>query len=243
MGHGAGKQRLLRALGQFDGPLQPTGQCSAREVGAANIGRTEAALALEKPGLGMQTGAPAIERHAHFAPRQACQLVQRTRLGRAGVGGGEDAQAGLAWRLPCWLRAHGRDLLQHVLQLAHAGDGDEADQNVHLVAGCQLTADFLQQRRRAFSGGKEPGHPQTNLRRRRELLVTLDRPQDPQRRGNQVNHIRGWTSAHLTNTTHEPLPQHHQKPVDQLQLRFNFVRILAGQVVEECPKLPRNGIG
>ena len=41
----------------------------------------------------MQACAPTVERHAHFAPRQARQLVQRARLGRAGVGGGEDAQA------------------------------------------------------------------------------------------------------------------------------------------------------
>jgi hypothetical protein len=92
VGDGAGKQRLLRALRELDGPFQAAGQRRARQVGAADIGRAEAGLALEQPGLGMQARAAAVERHAHLAARQARQLVQRAGLGGAGVGGGQDAQ-------------------------------------------------------------------------------------------------------------------------------------------------------
>ena len=38
VGNRPSKQRLLRALGQLDGPLQPTGQRRARQVGTADIG-------------------------------------------------------------------------------------------------------------------------------------------------------------------------------------------------------------
>jgi hypothetical protein len=73
------------------------------------------------------------------------QFVQRTGLGRTGVRGGEDAQASLRLRLSILLRTLGRDLLQHILQLAHARHGDEADQYVHLVARSQLATNLLQQ--------------------------------------------------------------------------------------------------
>jgi hypothetical protein len=87
-------KRLLRALGELHRPLQPAGQRGARQVGAADVGRAEAGAAMEQPGLGVQAGAPAIQRHAHLAARQARQFVQRARLGGTGVGGGEDAQPG-----------------------------------------------------------------------------------------------------------------------------------------------------
>ena len=135
------EQGLLGALRQLHRPFQPAGERGAGEVGAADVGRAETAAPMEQPGFGVQAGAPTVQRHAHLATRQAGQFVQGARLGGAGVGGGQDTQA----RARGSLAIARRDLLQHILQLAHARNGDEADQDVHPVGRSQLLADLLQQ--------------------------------------------------------------------------------------------------
>lgn len=113
---GAPEQVRLAALGELHGPLQATHQRGARQIGAAHIGRAETAAALEQPGLGMQAGAAAVQRHPDFAAGQAGQLVERADFRGAGVGGGQDAQS----RARLAVGADRGRRLQDVEQLAYA---------------------------------------------------------------------------------------------------------------------------
>ena len=239
VGNGPCKQRLLPALRQLHRPFQPAGQRCARQVGAAHIGRAETGLAVEQPGLGMQPCAPAVQRHTHLTAGQARQVVQRTCLGGAGVGGRQDAQP----RGRPALRAQRGHLLQHVLQLAHARHGDEADQDVHLVAGRQLAPDLLQQRRRPLAGGEQPGHGQTDLRRYRKLPAALHRTQHAQRRRQQVDHIGHGAVCVAGAVRLQPAAQHDKQLVHQRQLLPGLVGSIAWQVVEQGRQLPVQGLG
>ena len=75
--------------------------------------------------------------------RIAREFVQGPCFRGAGVGRGQNAQACRT----ITAGAFGRDLLEHVLQLAYAGHRDEADQDVDLIRRRQLAPDLLQQRR------------------------------------------------------------------------------------------------
>ncbi len=62
-----------------------------REVRGTNVGRREAALPVEEPGLGVEAGCPRVVGDLHLGAKIG-QEVDRAALGRADVGGGEDAQ-------------------------------------------------------------------------------------------------------------------------------------------------------
>jgi hypothetical protein len=162
--------------------------------------------------------------NADLAARQARQLVERARLGRARVSGGEHADV----RCPLAQSVQGGDLLQHVLQLANAGHRDEADEDVDLVRRSELAADLLPQRRRALSGSEQPGRRQTDLGRHRELPVPVDGPEQAQRRRDEVNDSgRGVRTA----VGSDSLAQRHQQRIDQLELAEGPVGVVAGDIV------------
>ncbi|KFB70345.1 MAG: hypothetical protein AW09_004562 [Candidatus Accumulibacter phosphatis] len=90
----------------------------------------------------MQPGPAAVERNANLATRQVGQLIQGQDFRGTCVGGRQDAQA----RSRLAIGAHCGHGFEDVKQLAHPGVGDEADQDVNVIAGCQFAAQFGQQR-------------------------------------------------------------------------------------------------
>jgi hypothetical protein len=147
---GTGKEVRLTALRELDGPLDAIGQRSARQVGAADVGGAEAARTPEQPGLGMQPGAPAIERDANLATRQRSQGVDRIRFRSAGVGCGKDPDRHRRAARPALTKRS-----KHVNYLAHATRGDEADEDVQPIAAGDLLPQFVQQARCAGSGREQ----------------------------------------------------------------------------------------
>ena len=230
VGAGPLEELGLAALGELGRPLQPAHQRSARQVGAAHVGAAEAGAAPEQPGLGVQPGAPAIQGDADLAARQPGERVERPGFGGAGVGGREDADAGS--RLS--VGTDGRDGLQDVEQLAHAGVGDEADQDVHPVAGRQLTAQLGEQRGRALAGGEQPGRRQPRLGWHRWGGLAVDGLQDAGGRGNDVGALR---------SAPQPLAEADEDEIDQLQLLAQLVAPLAFQVVQDLRQLGHQHLG
>ena len=186
----------------------------------------------------MQARTAAVERHANLASRQPRQLIERTRLGRAGVGGREDAQP----RGTLALRARGRDLLQHVLQLADTGHRDEADQDVHLIGRGQLAPDLLKQRWRALAGREQPGCRETDLGRCVELAITLHGTQHTQWMRYQVDNFGGTAFCARAFCRGEPVPKHHQQLVDQLELPPGSVGVITGNFLQDRAELARDDI-
>ena len=238
MGDRAGEQGILSALGQLDGPLQAAGQRRARQIGAAHVGRAEARLALEQPGFRMQARAAAVERHAHLAARQSRQFIECARLGGAGVGGGEDAQS----RGSLTLRAGGRDLLQDVLQLAHAGDRDEADQDVDLIGRGQLAPDLLQQRRRTLAGREQPRCRKPDLGGSRKLPIATYGTQHTQGRRNEIDHLCRAALGICSVAGRQAAPKLYQQTVDQFELPLGPVGPVAGDVIQDRAHLAGDGI-
>ena len=91
---------------------------------------------MKNPRFGVQTCAPAIQRHAHFYARQSGQGIYCAGLCRPDVGRGQNSKSGfwVARGIQC---GH---LGQHVHQLAHTAPGDEANQNVHPIHGLEFSA-------------------------------------------------------------------------------------------------------
>ena len=214
----------LAALGELHRPFQPAHQGRARQVGAAHVGGTEAGAATEQPGLGVQPGAPPVQRHADVATRQAREFVQRADLGGTGVSGGQHPQP----RARLAIRPDRGDRLQDVEQLAHAGMGDEAHQDVHLIAGRQLAAQLGQQRGRALARGEEPGEGQAGFRNGRLGRALVDGLEYLWRSGKRLGIVRALPEALL---------KAHQEEVDEVELLAELLRAIAVQVVEDAGEL------
>ena len=136
---------------------------------------------MEDPRLGMQTCAPAIQRNPNLHTRQPGQQVQRLHLGRAGIGGREDAQ-------PCTRSAVGidcSDSLQDVQQFPNPGLRDEADQDVDPVAGAQFALQLGQQGGCSSARREQPGHGQTDFRSQRHNPVSMNGLQKARRAAQQ----------------------------------------------------------
>lgn len=172
----------------------------------------------------MQPGASPIQRHPDLAARQPGEVVQRTDLGGAGIGGGEHAQA----RARLAVRPNGGDRLQDVEQLAHAGMGDEAHQEVHLLAGRQLAAQLGQQRGRALARGKKPGEGQAGFRNGRLGRAPVDGLENLGRRGERLGLVRALAEALL---------QADQEEIDEVELLAELLGAIAVQIVEDAGEL------
>ena len=227
---GALEQIGLAALGELNRPFQPAHQSRARQVGAAHVGGAEAGAAAEQPGLGMQPGTTAIQRNADLAAGQAREFVQRADLGGAGVGGGEHAQA----RARLAIRPDRGDRLQDVEQLAHARMGDEAHQDVHLIAGREFATQLGQQRRRALARGEEPGEGQPGFRDRRLGRLLMDGLQNPGRNGKRFRVARALAEALL---------QTDEEEIDEIELLPELLGAVTLQVVEDAGELGGERVG
>jgi len=142
MGLGLRVHRGLPALSEFRRPLEAPGHGSLGQIGTADIHGAESAVAFENPCLRMQPRPAAVERYAHFAPRQAGQLIQCLCFGSTDIRRGQYPQ-------PCPglpIAPDGGDALQDVANLADAPDCNEAHQDVHAIAAAQLVTQFIQQR-------------------------------------------------------------------------------------------------
>ena len=74
-----------------DVPLEAGDLGGVREVRRADVGGREAGAAVEHPGLGVEAGGAEVVGDPHVGA-EAGELVERSPLGGAGVGGGEHAQ-------------------------------------------------------------------------------------------------------------------------------------------------------
>ena len=147
---GASEQSLLPPFRELHRPFETAHERGARQVRATYVRGAKASLALEYPGLCVEAGATPVQRDPDFAAVQAREVVKRLHLGGAGVCGGENANLG-----PVVTRgAGGGHASQYIDQLSNATDGDEADENVDLVAGGGLASEFVEERWRALAGGE-----------------------------------------------------------------------------------------
>jgi hypothetical protein len=89
----------------------------------------------------------------------------------------------------------------------------------------------------------EPGHGQADPGRRRELLIALDGPEHAQRRCHQIDNVGRRHRRSRAVVCSEPPAQHHQQVIEQLELAPGFVGIVTGNIVQDGPELPRDGLG
>jgi hypothetical protein len=108
-------------------PLEAVEERGVGEVGGADEGGAQARAPLQQPGLGVQLGGARVERHPHLGA-QLDQLVHRPFLGRAHVGGGDDAQSAAALD----------EVGEGLAQLAHAGPDHEGAEQIDRVGGGDL---------------------------------------------------------------------------------------------------------
>ena len=92
-GHAVPEVRRL-VLADLDVPFQAVGQGGVRDVGRADVGATEAGVAMDQVGLGVQAGAMGIVGNADSGVRQLLQHVDGLQVGGAKVAGGDDAKLG-----------------------------------------------------------------------------------------------------------------------------------------------------
>jgi hypothetical protein len=124
--------------------------------------------------------------------------------------------------------------LQDIEQLAHPGMGDEADQDVHLITGRQLAAQFRQQRWRALASREQPGQRQTSIGLRGRRRVAMHRLQQLQRCGQRIDFCRRWCKA---------LTRIHQQRVGQFQLALQLLGAVALQVIKYLGDLRGDRLG
>ena len=110
-----------------DIPLQPVEQRRVRQVRRSDIGRVEAGVALEEPGLRVQSRLGRLVRDLDLRP-QAHELVQRPLLGRARVDAGDDAH----------LAAAEQELLELLADQPDACESHEGAQEVDPIGALDL---------------------------------------------------------------------------------------------------------
>ena len=239
------KQFLLPLFGELHRPLQTAHHGRSRQVGTAHVGRSEATVPMEDPRLGMQTCAPAIQRNPNLHTRQPGQQVQRLHLGRAGIGGREDAQ-------PCTrstVSIDRGDSLQDVQQFPNPGLRDEADQDVDPVAGAQFALQLGQQGGCSSARREQPGHGQTDFRPQRHNPVSMNGLQQARRAAQklvdtirikaclltQVNRMNmGPMPCPCNIRMRGPMTHVPQQVIDQSQLTPGLLSILFAQIFQDA---------
>jgi hypothetical protein len=124
--------------------------------------------------------------------------------------------------------------LEYVKQLAHAGMGDEADQDVHLIASRKLAAQLAQQRWRTFSSREQPRQGQAGGRQYRGGRTWVNGLKNLNRTGKAVDPVSVVPQA-LTNV--------NQYGIDQFQLSLKLFRPITAQVVQYAGQLECDVVG
>ena len=157
----------LGVFREFYGPLQSPQQRRARKIGAPDVRRTKAGGAMEDPRLRVQACTAPVQRDFDFTSRESSEHVQCDLFRCSGVGRCQYAYA----RPPHAARVWRRRTLQHLHQLSYARHGDEADQNVDLIAVGRLTLNFVIQRWGRFRRREQPRCGETGLGEARFLAA------------------------------------------------------------------------
>ncbi len=126
-------------LGELDRPLEAVAEGRGGEVGRADVGRAEARLAVEEPRLGVEARAPRVVRDPHLDAGQACERLQRRRVGGAHVDRRQEPEGPVG----------GGEGLERLAQLLPPAPGDERDDRVDAVGRRDLGDEL----------GPEPGVP------------------------------------------------------------------------------------
>ena len=126
-------------LGELDRPLEAVAEGRGREVGRADVGRAEARLAVEEPRLGVEARAPGVVGDPHLDAGEACERLQRSRVGGAHVDRRQEPEGAVG----------GGEGLERLAQLLPPAPGDERDDRVDAVGRRDLGDEL----------GPEPGVP------------------------------------------------------------------------------------
>jgi hypothetical protein len=112
--------------------------------------------------------------------------------------------------------------------------GDEADQDVYLIAGRKLAAQFVQQGRGTFARSEKPWNGKTSIRR-------------DGRRGMPVNGMKQLKRVRqgidLTASLAEPLARIGQDGIDQFQLLLELLGSLSTQAIQYPGQLAYKHLG
>ena len=145
--------RIRQILGRnLDVPLQTAGNRRVGKIRRTHVGRRKASFTIEHIGFCVQAGSLGLIGNLDFALCQFAQLFDRLDIGRAHIGGGDDAE----------LSAVAAELAQFVHDHAQAAPLDKRNQQVDPVTGGDF---FFQLRKQArFVAG--PGEQRADRQRR-----------------------------------------------------------------------------